>query len=215
MKRVTSMALGLILVAAAPALGQDIAGTLHDFTSTGPGAWTFDTGTDYCVICHSPHNNRSALAADSLLWNHNLNEAQAYVDYSSLSLDGAMNGVSGRSLLCLSCHDGVFAVNDYGVGAGAGAADENMTARGDLGTDLSQSHPVGIVYDTGADPGLNDPAATTYQGATTIDAHLIGGGDGVGTVECSTCHDPHNNDNLMFLKVTNASSAICVTCHIK
>ncbi|OIO66191.1 MAG: hypothetical protein AUJ47_01645 [Candidatus Marinimicrobia bacterium CG1_02_48_14] len=33
------------------------------------------------------------------------------------------------------------------------------------------------------------------------------------TVRCGTCHDPHNNENGRFLKVTNDGSQICLQCH--
>ncbi len=32
------------------------------------------------------------------------------------------------------------------------------------------------------------------------------------TVECATCHDPHN-DNPMFLRISNEGSRLCLSCH--
>lgn len=32
------------------------------------------------------------------------------------------------------------------------------------------------------------------------------------TIECATCHDPHN-DNAMFLRISNESSRLCLSCH--
>ena len=39
-------------------------------------------------------------------------------------------------------------------------------------------------------------------------------------VECGSCHDPHNDatqtgSQVAFLRVSNAASAVCTTCHIK
>jgi predicted CXXCH cytochrome family protein len=34
-------------------------------------------------------------------------------------------------------------------------------------------------------------------------------------VECASCHDPHTNANPTFLRVSNAGSAVCLSCHIK
>jgi len=34
-------------------------------------------------------------------------------------------------------------------------------------------------------------------------------------VECATCHDPHNSTNSTFLRISNAGSAVCFTCHLK
>lgn len=33
-------------------------------------------------------------------------------------------------------------------------------------------------------------------------------------VECASCHDPHS-ENATFLRISNASSAVCLACHIK
>lgn len=33
-------------------------------------------------------------------------------------------------------------------------------------------------------------------------------------VECASCHDPHTN-NATFLRISNASSAVCLACHTK
>lgn len=39
------------------------------------------------------------------------------------------------------------------------------------------------------------------------------------SVECASCHDPHveskGSDNIMFMRVTTAGSAICLACHTK
>lgn len=34
-----------------------------------------------------------------------------------------------------------------------------------------------------------------------------------GKVTCTTCHDPHNNTNPHFLRVDNATNALCLECH--
>ena len=36
-----------------------------------------------------------------------------------------------------------------------------------------------------------------------------------GFVECASCHDPHTNVNPTFLRVSNAGSGLCLTCHTK
>lgn len=35
------------------------------------------------------------------------------------------------------------------------------------------------------------------------------------SVECASCHDPHNAANGTFLRKTNAGSAVCLACHNK
>ena len=35
------------------------------------------------------------------------------------------------------------------------------------------------------------------------------------SVECATCHDPHTSAQTTFLRISNAASAVCLTCHVK
>lgn len=35
------------------------------------------------------------------------------------------------------------------------------------------------------------------------------------SVECASCHDPHSDTNATFLRISNAGSAVCLTCHVK
>lgn len=34
-------------------------------------------------------------------------------------------------------------------------------------------------------------------------------------VECGSCHDPHNDTNGTFLRISNTGSAVCLSCHVK
>jgi len=125
------------------------------------------------------------------------------------------------SNLCMSCHDGTVAVHTlYNEPNELGGAAITITAGGNvdsngfitgtplLGTDLSDDHPINFTYDTAlatADGGLNDPATTPAVAALLF----------AGTVQCASCHDPHDNTFAPFLVVDNTSSALCTTCHIK
>lgn len=42
----------------------------------------------------------------------------------------------------------------------------------------------------------------------------FGAGEGP-SVECGSCHDPHNYTNATFLRRANAGSALCLSCHVK
>jgi predicted CXXCH cytochrome family protein len=90
-----------------------------------------------------------------------------------------------------------------------------MTGDHNLGTDLSNDHPISFSFDTAlatADGGLKDPAtASSGLGGTVNDDLLLGG-----KMECASCHDVHNSSNLSKLLVkSNAGSALCLTCHSK
>lgn len=47
-------------------------------------------------------------------------------------------------------------------------------------------------------------AAGSYTGQTLAEPF----------VECASCHDPHTT-NTTFLRISNASSAVCLACHVK
>ena len=101
-----------------------------------------------------------------------------------------------------------------------------------LGQDLSNDHPVSMEYAGGgatygtayADGALTDTAfraITVTAGKSfaddTINQLPLYNKGGTAFVECASCHDPHDAAGLneTFLRVSNAGSAVCVTCHIK
>ncbi|MCM2251956.1 MAG: cytochrome c3 family protein [Ramlibacter sp.] len=125
---------------------------------------------------------------------------------------------------CLACHS-----SGAGI-VGAGATDFTVFA---IGTDLRNDHPVGVRFPT-AGPGVDfNPPTAARPGMKWFDANgngrpdtrevrLYDSGDGH-EVECASCHDPHGVPsggagsafNPTFLRVSNAGSALCLTCHIK
>ena len=79
-------------------------------------AWTTQT-TQVCVFCHTPHHARTDTAP---LWNKD--NLATYTAYGS-TVAGTSTSVSGSSLACLSCHDGVTTfdniINRPGKGSGS------------------------------------------------------------------------------------------------
>jgi predicted CXXCH cytochrome family protein len=116
------------------------------------------------------------------------------------------------SKLCLSCHDGVTAVDNFG---GITTGTFTITGDANIGTNLSNDHPVSFTYDLAlatADGGLYDPATTNSGLGGTISADMLFGGK----LQCASCHDVHNSAGIDFLLVkSNAASALCLTCHNK
>lgn len=126
---------------------------------------------------------------------------------------------------CLACHS-----SGAGI-VGAGATDFTVMA---IGTDLRNDHPVGVRYPTAFGPTVDFKPPTATRGAVrwfdldgngrpdTKELRLYDSGDGY-EVECSSCHDPHgvpsgaagSTFNPTFLRVANAGSALCLTCHTK
>jgi len=212
-----------VLTFAALASAQSVVGSKHDLSSTGPGATT--NSVEVCVFCHTPHQAAAANAQDPL-WNHTLSSTASYGVYASATLNAVPTDVGGATIgtapvtnLCLSCHDGTVSVASLynppnATGPPTVTAGGNVTAAGlitgnpNIGTNLTDDHPVNFTYDTAlatADGGLNDPATTPAVAALLF----------TGTVQCASCHDPHASTNTPFLVMPNTQSALCTTCHIK
>lgn len=98
-----------------------------------------------------------------------------------------------------------------------------------LGTDLRDDHPVGVVFPSGAadffqPAGVNDRAIyfdnNTNGRMDKSEIRLYKTGSNF-QVECASCHDPHGVPSLggtfnkTFLRVSNENSGVCLTCHNK
>lgn len=124
---------------------------------------------------------------------------------------------------------------------GAGADGLMPSGITNLGSDLRNDHPIGVQYcgggitDTGGsckDPDFNPVQRATINSMVQFWVDTTTGG-GAGTrekgdmilyrrtgltgpsVECGSCHDPHNYTNPTFLRVANTSSNLCLSCHVK
>jgi predicted CXXCH cytochrome family protein len=201
------------------AYGQSVVGTAHDL-STGGGS-NIAAGTDeVCVFCHTPHQTAAANAQQPL-WNHALSATAAYGVYDSdtfngdgtiADLGGAVAGSAAVSNLCLSCHDDTISLGAI-WNEPTGYTDPvqtlsvwKPTTEANVGTDLTNDHPVNFTYDgalSTADGGLKDPSTLT-------NAVLFGG-----TLQCASCHDPHDDTAVPFLVVSNSGSDLCIECHNK
>jgi predicted CXXCH cytochrome family protein len=184
---------------------QSVLDTKHNLSASGPGTIRASSEQEICVFCHTPHSSLGVKP----LWNRRL-PATAYTVYSSSSLDANPGQPTGSSKMCLSCHDGTIAVGQIlsrtdvismsrGVSTLAGSP-------ASLGTDLSDDHPISFRYTPSlalqdrslADPGLIDERVR-------LDAN--------GEMQCTTCHDPHDNSYGDFLVLDNQDSGLCRTCH--
>ncbi|MFT7512409.1 MAG: putative CXXCH cytochrome family protein, partial [Candidatus Omnitrophota bacterium] len=177
-----------------------------DFSGEG---WSND---QICLPCHTPHGADTSVT-DSPLWNH-ANSTANYRLYSSATLDASPGQPTGRSALCLSCHDGTVALDSFGGNTGSefvGPTEDYF-----IGTDLSDDHPVSFTFNTAlatTDGTLHDPATAVTALGGTINADLLFGGQ----LECASCHDVHNSQNNGdgLLLINNTGSALCLTCHDK
>ena len=210
--------------------GNGIVGSPHDFSTA---TWNFRA--EICRVCHVPHDHDRAFkrGLNGLLWNHALSSA-TYTMYSSTSLQGAQDPQpTGISKMCLGCHDGTVALDAFDKnpspppGTPTFIQDINAGFRvpggnyfnGSVG-DLRATHPLSIVYDENADPGLA-PKSATMSGGLSIGDVLEGG-----KIQCSSCHDVHDETgeavpgtHLLRVAQTTAqggtASGLCLTCHVK
>ena len=162
---------------------------------------------DVCVFCHTPHSSNSITHAPLWNKNF-VTAAGSYTTYASTNsstLDAAASSGSliagSTSLACLSCHDGAQAIdniinapgsggyNANGGGAGGVAynwvSSSGVSATGlitngatNLGTDLSNDHPIGIAYCGGVDTATYSNNSTANCNDGDFKPIQIGGGTG-------------------------------------
>jgi predicted CXXCH cytochrome family protein len=178
-----------------------IANTPHNLNNF-PGVTL--PGNQVCLPCHTPHNALKAGEAN-VLWNH-ADTAETFAMYASTA-----GQPEGPSKMCLSCHDGVTAIDNYGGNGGTGIV---ITGDAAFGTDLSDDHPIGIAYPTAQpaefkDPSTFSPGINNGPGVQLVDINSVQ------RVECTSCHNPHNNGLGSFLRAPLQESYICLQCHIK
>lgn len=199
------LSLGFALAAPAVAQTISIVASPHDLSASSGGAVRASVEDQICIFCHTPHN-ASPVGA---LWNRALSP-QTYQVYSSRALDANPGQPTGSSKLCLSCHDGTIAVglvlsSDTPIQMFGGIT--TMPAgRTNLGTDLRDDHPISFVYDStlaNADGHLRSP--NSLPSAIKLDANR--------ELQCTSCHDAHNNAFGNFLVMRNTSSELCISCH--
>lgn len=196
-----------ICLAAASALctssRASIQGSPHDLSAVAGGA--------ACSFCHTPHG---ALPGTPL-WSRKLSTA-VYKIYESSSLEARVGQPTGASKLCLSCHDGTVALENFGgVTSGTHFIDPSARIGGAGGNDLSTDHPISFEYTDAlavSDGGLFPPTTTSSGLGGTIDNDMLFDSK----MECASCHDVHNRFGVShLLKMSNVNSELCLTCHNK
>jgi len=213
--RVCLCFVALLCLASLPVMGQTL-------PKTGVAGSSHDVGGRGCQGCHASHNGAlansgtNAATGQILLWARNFPAASlAYGVYDSATMKNksvelgstaltSSTDVRMYSLLCLSCHDGVTSsfttMNNLNkVGSKASFATGAYESYG-----LTNDHPVNMPYDPTKNTSLQ-PVATV-----TPNMPLFGT---TNTVQCATCHEPHNNTNTHFLRRAN-NTTLCTGCHL-
>jgi predicted CXXCH cytochrome family protein len=203
-----------IVLLAANGWSGSVVDTRHNLSITGPGPVKSDAEEEVCIFCHAPHGARTDVP---YLWNR-ASSVEEYITYTSSTLRAGdlvggkrrVGQPTGASAMCLSCHDGTIA-----LGAVVSRPEISFPIHyrfmpedrpGYIGTDLSGDHPVSFVYDdelVAANNGQLVPPSSLA--GVTLDAY--------GMLQCTACHDPHDNDYGKFLVMDNTHGMLCTSCH--
>jgi predicted CXXCH cytochrome family protein len=200
-------------------LAVPIATTRHNLSASGPGPLRASAEQNICIFCHGTHRGRPSAP----LWNRN-EMGGDYIPYTSSTAVALPGQPTGESLLCLSCHDGTIALGKVrnraapiqmrgGVTTLPSQAHDRArwprgrSGPGYLGKDLSDDHPISFRYSS----LMSNSGELVDPGSLTGPVKLDAGGE----LQCTTCHNAHDDTFSYFLVMSNQASALCVTCHQK
>jgi predicted CXXCH cytochrome family protein len=194
----------LLFYLPAPVVSQTIISTKHNLSVSGPGTIKATSESEICIFCHAPHHSRT----DHPLWNR-ADPTLTYTLYGSSTTKALIGQPDGSSILCLSCHDGTIALgsvlNRTTPIQMSGGVTTMPAGVNNLTKDMSNDHPVSFVYDAAlaaSNGQLKDPGSLT--GPVKLEN---------GKLQCTSCHDPHENTYTPFLVASNQASGLCLTCH--
>ncbi len=180
---------------------ESIVSSKHNLSAAGPGNVKGVTEAEICVFCHAPHSASS----EAPLWNR-FESGRVYTPYASTTLKASVGQPTGASKVCLSCHDGTVALGMVRSRSQVIPFTQPIGSERNLGTDLSDDHPISFRYDSSlvsSNPQLKNPAGLT--GAVRLDKDS--------QLQCTSCHDPHNNQFGNFSRVDAVRGNLCLACH--
>ncbi|MFI5378383.1 MAG: cytochrome c3 family protein [Tepidisphaerales bacterium] len=204
MKQTVFSVILVLIAAAAWAAPPSVTDGPHNLGVAGPGRKAASE-QQLCIPCHAPH----VTVAVKPLWDTDSPPVRGKL-MAARAGDAGPGQPTGVSKLCLSCHDGTIATMNMVARGQPVQMAERMTtvSRGKprAGTDLADDHPVSFRFDAALSAKhnwLREPPSPA--GDVKLDA-----GD---ELQCTTCHDPHDNGRGKFLVVANGNSELCNTCH--
>ncbi len=119
---------------------------------------------EVCVYCHTPHGANSQIAAP--LWNRTISTTEFTIYDKARTLDRPISQPGPNSLTCLSCHDGVTAIDSV----------INMPGSG--------------LYNQAQESSVNMAFLDTWTGKGPKGLHFSLGPE-VTSGKCTFCHNPN------------------------
>jgi len=193
-------------------------------------------GRQICIFCHTPHS--ANVAEQAPLWNRQFS-SQTFSRYSSATLQIRVNAGArtpaqynagaqpdGSSKLCLSCHDGVSRLGEVLRGGPIQMVNDVISSdpaisRASFNPATNKMkfghHPVSFVYNGAVQQAISSGRATAGLGGgfgfilpatgASIKVKL----DKNSKMQCTTCHNPHQNQSHDD-KCYNADGTAIVDC---
>lgn len=176
-----------------------------------------------CLSCHD-----GTIAVDSIV----NKPGSGYYTSGGSTTWGSTNTAPNHSALAQPSQGGTTCLSCHSAGGTAAATPFEVAA---LTQNLSNQHPISMNYPTATqDPKFNQSTLTNNgmvawfetggmaNRADDNEIKLYSDGSGGYKVQCASCHNPHGTrsgvgDALYptFLRKSNSSSDLCLTCHIK
>lgn len=193
--------------------GGALADNTNPYRATGGLASTTNmAGKQICIFCHTPHN--AFVENQAPLWNRTFSTGLVFSRYSTATLQIRVNPAisastaadygsnwqpDGSSKLCLSCHDGV---SSLGAVLRGGPIEMNPGYDKITGIALfnpsnnkmkTGHHPVSFVYNASVQQAISSSRVTNgFQLPTAVPQVKL---DKNKKMQCTTCHNPHQNQS--------------------
>ena len=193
-------------------------------------------GQQICIFCHTPHS--ANVVGQAPLWNRAFS-AQNFQRYTSTTLNirhisaaqyGPGAQPNGSSRLCLSCHDGVSKMGEVFNGPAIAMTGSDVISglssfNPSTNKMLTGHHPVSFVYLTGFNSGSQSGTVLSGLPASYRFMPLSSAGkvklfdtnrNSNGWMQCTTCHDPHQNqsdDNVCYTPL--GAQTACTTANYR
>ena len=201
-----ALALSFATASLATAQTTSILSSKHNLSVSGPGQFRAESQAEVCIFCHAPHN----ATVTTPLWNREDSRA-TYLTYQSSTFEGTISQPNGSTKRCLSCHDGTVALGkvvslgqqEIALQNGRRFLDSGPAL---LGTNLRDDHPVSFHYDSS-----RGGTSAEFVPSTSI-PHPVQL-DATGQMQCTSCHDAHDDSKGYFLRQTQLQGQLCTSCH--